>query len=461
MEAIPRYQPTFAERYPVPFFVALLDFLIVIAAAHIAYLYRFDMIEMNGRYNTASIVSAIVVVLCLGAGGVYGSQRGYAFVRQFSILVVGWLAAASILLSLSFFLKVSENYSRIWFSTMLIAGSALSLLLRIVAFVVLRKIRASGFNLKTVLLVGAGGVSASQLSNGRSLDEYGFKVVEHIPYSASEAWSKTLLEKVEELGVHEVWLCLPLGEGGAIHNIMYNLRHHTVAIRFIPEWGDIRLLNHRISQIAGVYSLDLSCSPIDGGARLIKRAEDIALGALISVLILPACAVIALAIRLTSRGPILFKQYRTGINGKRFKVYKFRSMVVHREDSSGITQATRNDARITPVGAFLRRTSLDELPQFFNVLQGRMSIVGPRPHALTHNEYYKDLVESYMQRHKVKPGITGWAQVSGYRGETDTLEKMQKRVEYDLWYIDNWSLWLDLKIIIMTVFKGFVSKNAY
>jgi putative colanic acid biosynthesis UDP-glucose lipid carrier transferase len=242
---------------------------------------------------------------------------------------------------------------------------------------------------------------------------------------------------------------------------MYALRHHTVAVRFIPEWGDIRLLNHKVSHIAGVYSLDLSCSPMDGPPRLLKRLEDLILGTLIALLISPICVMIALAIRFTSHGPILFKQYRTGINGKRFKVYKFRSMVVHRENPGDVTQATRNDARITRVGAFLRRTSLDELPQFFNVLQGRMSIVGPRPHALSHNEYYKDLVESYMQRHKVKPGITGWAQVSGYRGETDTLEKMQKRVEYDLWYIDNWSLWLDLKIIFLTVFKGFINKNAY
>ncbi|MNJ34902.1 UDP-glucose:undecaprenyl-phosphate glucose-1-phosphate transferase [compost metagenome] len=394
-------------------------------------------------------------------GGVYGSQRGHAFLRQFTVLLAGWFAAAGIMLSLTFFLKVSENYSRIWFSTMLVTGGGLSLVLRLSAFLLLRRLRASGMNLKTVLLVDSGGSSASQLSNGRTLEEYGFKVVHSLAFSAEPDWSQSVVEKVNELGAHEVWLCLPLSEGGVISSIMYALRHHTVAVRFIPEWGDIRLLNHKVSHIAGVYSLDLSCSPMDGPPRLLKRLEDLVLGGLISLLILPVCLVIALVIRLTSHGPILFKQYRTGINGKRFKVYKFRSMVVHRENTGDVTQATRNDARITRVGAFLRRTSLDELPQFFNVMQGRMSIVGPRPHALSHNEYYKDLVESYMQRHKVKPGITGWAQVSGYRGETDTLEKMQKRVEYDLWYIDNWSLWLDLKIIFLTVFKGFINKNAY
>ncbi|MNP03254.1 UDP-glucose:undecaprenyl-phosphate glucose-1-phosphate transferase [compost metagenome] len=293
------------------------------------------------------------------------------------------------------------------------------------------------------------------------MDGYGFRVATNLKYSPDKDWLKCLAERVDQHSVHEVWLCLPLSEGGAIRSILYALRHHTVAVRFIPEWGDIRLLNHRVSHIAGLYSLDLSCSPIDGPAQVLKRLEDLVIGGLISLLILPLCLLIGIAIKLSSPGPVLFKQYRMGINGKRFKVYKFRSMVVHDESGGDVTQASRNDSRVTRVGAFLRRTSLDELPQFFNVLQGRMSIVGPRPHALVHNEYYKDLVESYMQRHKVKPGITGWAQVSGYRGETDTLDKMQKRVEYDLWYIDNWSLWIDVKIIFLTVFKGFVNKNAF
>ncbi|MCK6410222.1 MAG: exopolysaccharide biosynthesis polyprenyl glycosylphosphotransferase, partial [Thauera sp.] len=232
-------------------------------------------------------------------------------------------------------------------------------------------------------------------------------------------------------------------------------------IRFMPQLNDIPLLNHKISRVAGFYSIDLSVTPMDGMARILKRAEDLVIGSAIFLMILPVCAVIALAIKLTSPGPVLFKQYRTGINRQRFKVYKFRSMIVHQEPCGVVTQATQHDERVTPIGRFLRRTSLDELPQFFNVLQGSMSIVGPRPHALAHDDYYKDLVESYMQRHKVKPGITGWAQVNGLRGETDTLEKMQARVECDLWYIDNWSLWLDLRIIFLTLFKGFANPNAY
>ncbi|MEX5354143.1 undecaprenyl-phosphate glucose phosphotransferase [Pseudomonas juntendi] len=456
-----RYQPTFAERYPVPFMVAMLDFLIVISAGFFAHFYRFGHIEMTGRYNMATLLTAIMVVVCLGAGGVYGSQRGYAFLRQFSVLLVGWCAAAGVMLSLSFFLKVSGNYSRIWYTTMLAMGGGLSLVLRLTVFFILRKLRASGMNLKTVLLIKSSNDSTGQLGDGRTLEEHGFRVLHAMPFEEEDGWQNKLLTEVEALGVHEVWLCLSLGQGGAVRSIMYALRHHTVAVRFIPDLGDIRLINHKVSHIAGLYSLDLSCSPMDGSARFFKRLEDLVLGIVISLVIFPICLLIAVAIKFTSPGPILFKQYRTGINGRRFKVYKFRSMVVHQESSGSVTQATKNDMRITRVGAFLRRTSLDELPQFFNVLQGRMSIVGPRPHALSHNEYYKDLVESYMQRHKVKPGITGWAQVSGYRGETDTLDKMQKRVEHDLWYIDNWSIWLDLKIIFMTIFKGFINKNAY
>lgn len=462
MQSIPSYQPTFAERYPVPLFVALLEMALVIAAGFLAHYWRFGSFSMAGRYDTATLLTAIVLVFCLGMSGAYGSQRGKPFLRQVSRLLIGWMAAAGILLSLSFFLKVSGDYSRLWFFTLLLIGCTFSLLMRLGFFLLLRQLRAGGRNLKSVLLVGAGGETAQRLSNGRALGESGFTIAHNLAFiQGGPQWLDELVQAVNEHAVHEVWLCLPLSEGGALRSILYALRHHTVEVRFIPEWGDIPLLNHKVSHIAGLYSLDLSCSPMDGPARVIKRLEDMLLGALISLMIVPVCLAIGIAIKLTSPGPILFKQYRTGINGKRFKVYKFRSMVLHQEASGEVTQATRSDARITPLGAFLRRTSLDELPQFFNVLQGRMSIVGPRPHALAHNEYYKDLVESYMQRHKVKPGITGWAQVSGYRGETDTLEKMQKRVEYDLWYIDNWSLWLDLKIVFLTVFKGFINKNAY
>jgi putative colanic acid biosynthesis UDP-glucose lipid carrier transferase len=198
-----------------------------------------------------------------------------------------------------------------------------------------------------------------------------------------------------------------------------------------------------------------------GMNRIIKAIEDRVIASIILLLISPILLIIAIGVKCSSRGSILFKQQRLGWDGCIIKVYKFRTMFEHTEVAEQVTQATMNDKRITPLGKILRRTSLDELPQFINVLQGRMSIVGPRPHALAHNELYKDSIHTYMHRHHVKPGITGWAQVNGWRGETDTLTKMQKRIEYDLYYINNWSLGFDLKIIVLTLFHGFLNRNAY
>ncbi|MBF0238873.1 MAG: exopolysaccharide biosynthesis polyprenyl glycosylphosphotransferase [SAR324 cluster bacterium] len=207
--------------------------------------------------------------------------------------------------------------------------------------------------------------------------------------------------------------------------------------------------------------MNLSSTPIAGVNRIVKGFEDRIFAFLILLLISPLMLAVAIGVKLSSPGPVFFKQKRHGWNGKEVEIWKFRSMIVHKEEPGQITQATKNDNRITPFGAFIRRTSLDELPQFINVLQGTMSIVGPRPHAVEHNEAYKDIVDGYMLRHKVKPGITGWAQVNGWRGETDTIDKMKRRVEFDLHYIENWSLWFDIKIIFLTVLRIFFDKNAW
>jgi putative colanic acid biosynthesis UDP-glucose lipid carrier transferase len=201
-------------------------------------------------------------------------------------------------------------------------------------------------------------------------------------------------------------------------------------------------------------------NPFNGLEGVAKRAEDLVLGSLIMLGIAVPMFLIALAVKLSSRGPVFFRQRRYGLNGEEIRVLKFRTMTCM-EDGAEVKQAVKNDQRVTKVGAILRRTSLDELPQFIQVLTGEMSIVGPRPHAVLHNEQYRALIQGYMLRHKVKPGITGWAQVNGWRGETDTLEKMEKRVEYDLAYIRDWALWMDLKIILMTILGVFRGKNAY
>lgn len=457
MKPNPHYPPLLAERYPVAFLAGVVEFLLILAGSYIAHYLRFGDWYMLDHYLAATLIVALTVVLCQVLLGNYLSWRGREFFRQLGRLYSAWLLALAVVASLAVLLKVADAYSRIWLVSTLAVAVVLVTVFRFVVYLVLRRVRSKGRNLKGAFVIEAGNSAAAIRSKQGELSEHGYRIVKTLPLEKNQAWLDQLVSEVVESGVHEVWLCLPLHEGESIKTILHALRHQTVDIRYLPDLGDLPLLNHQVGEIAGLYALDLNRTPMEGPARLVKRVEDLILGAVITVVMLPICLVIAIAIKATSTGPIIFKQYRTGINGRRFKVYKFRSMEVHDEGSNQVTQAHYGDPRITRLGAFLRRTSLDELPQFYNVLQGRMSIVGPRPHALSHNEYYKDQVESYMQRHKVKPGITGWAQVNGYRGETDTLEKMEKRVEYDLWYINNWSLGLDLKIILKTVYAGFVN----
>jgi putative colanic acid biosynthesis UDP-glucose lipid carrier transferase len=257
-----------------------------------------------------------------------------------------------------------------------------------------------------------------------------------------------------------VYLALPMRAEGRIKDVLHKLADSTALVYVVPDVFAFELLNAKLVNMDGIPAVSVYEGPFYGINDWIKRGEDIVIGSLITILILPLLLVLALGVKLSSPGPVIFKQRRYGFNGKEISIWKFRTMTVC-EDGPEIPQAKRNDPRITKFGGFLRRTSLDELPQFINVLQGRMSIVGPRPHAVAHNEFYRTLIPGYMLRHKVKPGITGWAQVNGWRGETDTLEKMQMRVKYDLEYTRNWSLWLDLKIIFVTVFHGFGGKNAY
>ena len=257
-----------------------------------------------------------------------------------------------------------------------------------------------------------------------------------------------------------IYIALPMASQPRILKLLEELRDTTASIYFVPDIFLFDLIQARMEMIDGVPVLAVCESPFYGVDGMVKRASDVVLACLILLLISPVMLAIAAGVKLDSRGPVLFKQRRYGLDGKEILVYKFRSMRVL-EDGATIRQATRGDPRVTAFGAFLRASSLDELPQFINVLQGRMSIVGPRPHAIAHNEMYRKLIRGYMIRHKVRPGITGLAQVNGARGETDTLEKMRQRIDYDLAYLRGWSLALDLKIIAKTVAVVFGKHNAY
>jgi putative colanic acid biosysnthesis UDP-glucose lipid carrier transferase len=265
---------------------------------------------------------------------------------------------------------------------------------------------------------------------------------------------------VKENRIQYIYLSLPMASQPRILHVLDELKDTTASIYFVPDMFITDLIQGRSGTVCGTPVISVCESPFTGSNGLIKRASDIVLSLLILALISPLLLLIAMAIKLDSPGPIIFKQRRYGLDGEEILVYKFRSMRVC-EDGDTIQQAQKNDSRVTRIGAFLRRNSLDELPQFVNVLQGRMSIVGPRPHAVAHNEIYRHLIKGYMIRHKVKPGITGWAQVNGYRGETRTLDKMQARIDHDLDYLRNWSLRLDLHIILKTVLIVLRDRAAY
>jgi putative colanic acid biosynthesis UDP-glucose lipid carrier transferase len=260
--------------------------------------------------------------------------------------------------------------------------------------------------------------------------------------------------------IDAVYIALPMHEEQRIVDLVNRFADTTVSIYLLPDSFVFELMNTRWISLDGLPIISIFETPFYGVDGWVKRMEDIILSSVILAVISLPMLLIALAVKLTSPGPIIFKQRRYGLKGEVVYVWKFRSMTVC-EDGIDVPQAKQGDARITRLGTFLRRTSLDELPQFLNVLQGTMSVVGPRPHAVVHNEEYRRMIHGYMLRHKVKPGITGWAQVNGWRGETDTLEKMQKRIECDLYYIQEWSLWLDLKIVWLTIWRGFGGHNAY
>ena len=324
---------------------------------------------------------------------------------------------------------------------------------------------------KPYLIVGAGelgaklakALSSDRLTNRKLVGFFDDRVDERLdPTAAAQLRGglEDLPAVIAQHGVREVYITLPLTSQPRLVKLLERLQDTTASLHFVPDVFGISIIQGRLRDLNGVPVVVLCETPFTGANALLKRISDIVLASIILLLISPILLALAIGVKLSSPGPIIFKQRRNGLDGGEIIVYKFRSMRAM-DNGAVVKQATKGDPRITPFGAFIRRTSLDELPQFINVLQGRMSIVGPRPHAVAHNEEYRQLIKAYMVRHKVKPGITGWAQVNGFRGETDTLDKMLKRVEFDLEYLRNWSLTLDLQIVVRTARMMLFDRNAY
>ncbi|MDR5876000.1 undecaprenyl-phosphate glucose phosphotransferase [Vreelandella gomseomensis] len=391
--------------------------------------------------------------------GLYQSWRGRSLYTMLGVYTLAWMVTILLLSLLLTLLQSVHLYSRLWMGTAALSVFFIGNMTRIGLYLYLRRMRASGHNLKRVLLIGHAANLALLEKNVTDTPHAGYVIVKHLVDSQDKRFLVNIRRLAQasifQRDFDEVWLGYPLSEGERVRQLMALLAAVPAAVRYFPDLPDIRLLNHRIAQVAGLYSLELNYTPLNGPMRIVKNLEDRILGLVLFVLFLPVMTAIAITIRCKMGSPVLFKQERHGLDGKRFKIYKFRTMSLHQ--SATTEQAAHHDPRVTPLGAFLRRTSLDELPQLYNVLQGRMSLVGPRPHAMDHNDHYKNHIDIYMQRHRVKPGMTGWAQVNGLRGITDDVKLMRKRVEYDLYYIERWSLGFDLKILVMTLTRGFIN----
>jgi len=454
-------------------FSRISDPIMVILAAFIAYVVRFsfDNSALPINYRFLVLFAVLSVVLIFPLFNLYGSWRGQSLTKQARAIIIAWFSVVLLMIIILFSLKVSSEYSRLWLAWWMALGLTFLLAFRLCIYGFLQYQRKQGRNFRNVIIVGAGDLGKKLISQTTESPWSGFKI-KALFDDATQGMGASIkgypvvggINDIEPYiiknQIDEVWIALPLRAEQRVKDLLYSLRHQTVNIKLIPDIFGFSLLNHSMTEIVGLPAVNLSDTPMGGSNQLIKAMEDRLLALLIIILISPLLLIISIIIKLTSPGPVLFKQKRHGWDGKIINVYKFRTMKLHSEDKGQLTQARKGDVRITPFGAFLRSTSLDELPQFYNVLQGHMSIVGPRPHAIEHNELYKEQVNQYMLRHMVKPGITGWAQVNGLRGETDTLDKMKKRVEFDLFYIENWSLWFDFRIIFMTLYKGFTHKNA-
>ncbi|MGF6378581.1 putative colanic acid biosynthesis UDP-glucose lipid carrier transferase [Paraburkholderia atlantica] len=453
-----------------------LDVLFVIAGGLLAHSMRFAAPIPFGDTQRLLIAFNCVLVLLLFPGfGAYETWRGKALAPVLARIAAAWVVVVATSLVLAFTLHRTDAVSRLWFGYSTLISGALIIATRCIMQLVLRFVRRRGMNARTVAIVGAPGFARTLLAHLEHAPQAGFKPVCVFDTSVEGPGAygarlarlpvltdlKAFATKVRDERVNEVWLALPLSEEHTIYRFTRTFRHDFVNLRFIPDVRSLSLFNHAIVDVVGLPTLNLSATPFSPPQMWPKLMFDRLFAALALFALAPLFVVLAVGIKLTSPGPVFFRQIRKGVDGQPFRIYKFRSMTVHKEQDGQITQATRNDSRVTKLGSFMRRTSLDELPQFLNVLLGQMSVVGPRPHAIEHDDLYKDQVYGYMHRYRIKPGITGWAQVNGYRGATTKVEKMEARVKFDLFYIQNWSFWFDVKIVFITIFKGFVGRNAF
>ena len=458
------------------FFQRVVDWILVFSFGVLSF-HLSNASELLRANNLTGVPSNYLLVIFLAivlqfvvftTFSVYRVWRGSSTLAEIKYLTLAWMTVALILAGLAFITKSGADFSRHWMGLWLALSWLAIIGSRVLLRMLLSWLRSNGFNHRHIVIVGIGDQAAVVADRLQRSTWFGLEISALFGLDAKElpGWlsDKKLLTEyrelrqyVDERDVDQVWISLPHSEEVVIRKVIAVLEGSSAEIRYVPDIFEYQLMHHSLSEIAGVPVVNISYSAIDGMNEVVKNIEDYVLAFILFVLSSPLMLGLAVGVKMSSSGPILYRQRRVGWNGKQFTMYKFRTMPVEAEKESGPIWASSADNRATSFGSFLRKTSLDELPQLFNVLQGKMSLIGPRPERPHFVEKYKDEVPHYMRKHLVKAGLTGWAQVHGWRGNTC----LHTRIEHDLYYIENWSLWLDIKIIIMTVFRGLVHKNAY
>ncbi len=427
-------------------------------------------------YMNLILVLLVVMALTYDRFAIYRSNAH--FVDKTLNLLKAWTVTFLVLVVLAFLTKQSAIYSRYLIGQLYVIGFLTQIMLHFLFKIIYQKVILHSQQNEKVLIVGQSRLAyylQQKISGNPWIGEQVIGFVrlpsDDTPASGRRASGRKndpeILGNIEDLpalidqhDISMVYIVTPLKSSKALEDVYMSVLDKHVSIHWIPDIFSLRLVNHSVKEISGIPVITLSETPLIGMRLLLKAVEDKVLSIVILIMISPILLLVAIAVKLDSPGPVFFRQNRAGWSGKSFRIWKFRSMYVHQEEAGKLKQAEKNDSRITRVGAFIRKTSLDELPQIFNVLTGNMSLVGPRPHAVQHDVEYSQRIFDYFARHHIKPGITGLAQVRGLRGETIDIDQMVQRIESDIEYINNWSIWLDITIILRTAF-ALTGKSAY
>lgn len=430
-------------------------FVVVIAYFVSGYLLGLLTDFLNPRHWTVLSSGVLLAGAYFPASAFYRTRRGESLLLELRLV---FFAVAAVFVSMVLFDALSEgneNIDRNWFLLWWLFCFVGLCFYRVAGRALLRSLRSSGFNRRFVIVVGEQGMGGPVRQSLEEAQWAGFNVKAVFDGNVQDMWPD-VQDFLDRNHVDQVWLTMPLRSEHHLRDIADRLNRYVVDVKYVPDTAGMVLLGRSVTFIAGMPVLNLSETPIDGFNRFLKEIEDRVLALLFLIVLAPLMFIIAVGVKLSSAGPVLYRQERLGVNTRPIRMFKFRSMPVDAEEKSGPVWNKKGEVRATPFGHFLRSSSLDELPQLFNVLIGDMSIVGPRPERPVFVEQFKDEIPGYMQKHRVKAGITGWAQINGWRGDTD----LKKRIEHDLYYIQHWSLLFDLKIILLTITRGLIHKNA-